>query len=118
MDLDGVALSQIPITALRKFLSVAQNTFRARVHRAYILNAGWLLRSSWYCFSSMLDATSAQKVVLLGSDYKEILSSLIDKDQFEEKYGGSQQNKSNGFFPPNLTKEGCKMFTANEAIKM
>ncbi len=103
MDLDGVALSQIPVNALRKFLSLAQNTFRARCHRAYILNAGWLLRSAWACFSAMLDATSAQKVVLLGNDYKTVLADLIDQDKLEVRFGGSVLDKKGEFFPPNLT---------------
>ena len=59
MDLEGVGLNEIPVTALRTILSKVQNIFRGRAHRAYILNAGWVIRGSWYIFSSMLDAKSA-----------------------------------------------------------
>ncbi len=103
MDLDGVALNQIPVTALRTFLGKAQNNFRGRAHRAYILNAGWVIWSSWYIFSAMLDATSAQKVVLLGNDYKQVLAELIPKEKLEERFGGTQPNKISNFFPPDLT---------------
>ena len=56
MDLDGVALNQIPVSALRKFLGQASNNFRARCYRAYILNAGWVIWGAWSVFTAMLDA--------------------------------------------------------------
>jgi len=59
MDLEGVALNEIPVTALKTILGKVQNNFRGRAHRAYILNAGWVIRGSWYLFSAMLDAKSA-----------------------------------------------------------
>jgi len=89
MDLDGVALNEIPVTALRTILGKVQNNFRGRAYRAYILNAGWVIRGSWYIFSSMLDTTSAQKVVLLGSDYKDVLVGLVEPEKLEERFGGT-----------------------------
>lgn len=57
-------------------------------------------------FSSMLDASQQQKVALLGSDYKEVLGKLIDKEFLEQKYGGNHPNKTSNFFPPDLTPKG------------
>lgn len=62
IDLENVGFSEIPVNALKGFLSVAQNTFRSRAAKCYVLNAGWLLRSAWGLISSMLDATSREKV--------------------------------------------------------
>lgn len=65
----------------------------------------------------MLDATSAQKVVLLGNDYKQVLTELIPKENLEERFGGSQPNKTSNFFPPALSETNQKMYTVGEALQ-
>lgn len=115
LNLENVALTSIPVNALKTFLSVAQNTFRSRAYRCYVINAGYFLRGSWYVVSSMLDQTSREKTQLLGSDYKEVLCSLIDKDQLEERYGGTLPNKTEKFFPPDMGPESNDNITAAEA---
>lgn len=103
MDLDGVGFSEIPVTAMRKILGRVQNHFRGRANRCYILNAGWVIQTSWYMFSGMLEPTSAAKLQLLGTDYKEVLVELIGKEKLEERFGGTQPNKTSQFFPPDLS---------------
>jgi len=97
-------------------LSLAQNTFRSRCARAYIINAGWLLRNAWYVLSACLDATSRDKVQFLGNDYKEHLATLIEKEHLEARFGGDLPDKSEHFFPPDLNGVSPgKLLTASEA---
>jgi hypothetical protein len=83
-----------------------------------VINAGYFLRGSWYMVSSMLDVTSREKVKLLGSDYKEVLCTLIDKDKLEERYGGSLPDKTDKYFPPQFDVPGESMISAREAAQM
>lgn len=106
IDLEGVALSSIPINGLRSFLSVSQNTFRSRAAKAYVLNAGWVLSGSWYIVSAMLDETSRAKVQFLGHDYKDVLIDQIGRENLEQRFGGNVPNKKDKFFPPEMNVDG------------
>lgn len=70
LDLANVSMTQMPMTALRKFLGVVQTNFRGRGFKTCITNTSMLFRGSFYLIKQMLDEFTAQKIVLMGGDYK------------------------------------------------
>jgi hypothetical protein len=70
IDLANVSMTSIPVTALRKFISSSQTNFRGRAYKNFILNANIIIRGSFGLFKSMMDEFSAQKINMLGSNYK------------------------------------------------
>ena len=113
-DLDGVGLSEIPVRAMGRFLASAQNNFRARNYRSIVLNAGYLIRGSWYMLSNFVDELSLEKIQILSSDYKTVLTTMIDPQHLESRFGGSAPDKKDSFWPPEMPVE-AKMLSRAEA---
>lgn len=55
MDLVNVSMTQIPVTALRKFMGSLQTNFRGRGYKTFILNANMMIRGSFSMLKLMLD---------------------------------------------------------------
>lgn len=64
-DLTGVGLSEIPVRLLQNFMTYTSHLFKSRANRCYVVNAGWVLRSSWYLFSSMVDEMARSKIIMM-----------------------------------------------------
>ena len=65
-----------------------------------------------------LDEFTAQKLNMLGSDYKKKLPEFIPAEQLEERFGGKLPNKTAPFFPPDMSIEGVEMITRAEFDKL
>jgi len=63
--------------SLKRFLGAVQTNYRGRGFKTFVLNAGYMIRGSWSMIKSWLDEFTAQKVNVLGSDYKTKLPGFI-----------------------------------------
>jgi hypothetical protein len=48
-------MTQIPVTALKKFMGSLQTNFRGRGYKTFILNANMMIRGSFSMLKLMLD---------------------------------------------------------------
>lgn len=55
IDLLNCSMTQMPITALRKFLGAVSTNFRGRGFKTCILNANMMIRGSWGLIKACLD---------------------------------------------------------------
>ena len=77
IDLLNCSMTQMPITALRKFLGAVSTNFRGRGFKTCILNANMMIRGSFGLIKACLDEFTQQKLNMLGSDYKKKLPEWI-----------------------------------------
>ena len=55
--------------SLKKSLGQAQNNFRGRAYKIFILNAGMVMRGSFKVIKAMLDEFTGKKITVMGDDY-------------------------------------------------
>jgi len=114
MDLANVGYTQMPLTAIKNFLGTCQTNFRGRLFKFIMINVGMMLRGTWSTMRMLVDEFTANKVTLMGSDYKTRLPEWIQVDQLEMRFGGILPDKKDNFFPPDLSVEGETMLTRQE----
>lgn len=73
-----------------------------------------VFRGSWSVIKQMLDGFTAQKIQILGKNYKEEMAKLIPPTSLEVKYGGRIPDKTSGFWPPDMSVDGETMLTMAE----
>lgn len=103
IDLNGVSMTSIPVTAIKRFLQSSQTNFRGRTYKTFILNANMIIRGSFGIVKSMIDEFSAQKINMLGSDFRKHLLEIIEPHNLEKRFGGTVPDKTGGFFPPDFS---------------
>lgn len=98
-------------------LGSAQTNFRGRAFKIFILNANMIIRGSFKLVTVALDDFTAQKINLMGKDFKKKLLETIDEDCLEQRFGGTLPNKTDAFFPPDMSMPGQVMIGIEEAKK-
>mmetsp|Transcript_118436 Transcript_118436/g.165043 ORF Transcript_118436/g.165043 Transcript_118436/m.165043 type:complete len:126 (+) Transcript_118436:565-942(+) len=58
-DLNGIGVTNMPVSKIKAFLSIAQKNFRARMFRSFVINAAWMIRATWKICTSVLDEFTA-----------------------------------------------------------
>ena len=96
-------------------LGAAQTNYRGRAYKIFIINANMILRGSFKIIYMMLDEFTAQKINLMGKDFKKKLLETIDEGCLEERFGGTLPNKTSDYFPPDMSMPNEKMITIKEA---
>lgn len=69
IDMADIGMTEIPITPLKNFLASAENNFKGRTHKIFILNTSYIIRASFSVFLKMVDEFTGQKINMLGKDY-------------------------------------------------
>jgi len=100
VDLQGLGLSQVPISALGEVYKVMSHHYIGRVHRFYVCNLPTSLSMISGMAKSLLTDRQRQKLVVLG-DVKELLRDFAP-GQLEADLGGCRP-KFAAFFPYPLT---------------
>ena len=55
----------------------------------YIINSPYVFNMVWNSISLFVDKATCAKIKILGSDYKKVLLSKVDKSQIPKEYGGT-----------------------------
>lgn len=76
------------VRIFKKTIACDQNYFPERLHRAFIINAPMSFRAVWSAVKPLLDPKTSQKIIILGSNYKEALLEVIPPSQLPAHYGG------------------------------
>ena len=72
-------------------LSILQNHYPERLHKAYIIRPPYLFNTFWSMIHPFVDPITSEKVVFLSSDNTEIVEALkkdIDLSILESRFGG------------------------------
>ena len=75
-----------------------------------------LIRGSFGIIKQMIDEFSAQKLNMLGSDFKKQFLEFIDPNNLEKRFGGNVPDKTTSFFPPDMHEPSQTMITQLEYL--
>ena len=84
-----------------------QNNYRARLFKAYVVNAPWTFSAVWTVVKGMIEETTSMKVSITSGAKEEKMKTHINAEQLEQKYGGDAPNVEH-FWPP--TNAGGEFF--------
>jgi hypothetical protein len=108
---DNWGLSCVDRTIDSMFMSIGQDYFPERLHRAFLVNPPWFFSTIWTILKPFLDQKTVEKINFLGDDYKEVLLQHYDEDQLLEVFGGkNKETTAYELMEKYFTKEQLKGF--------
>ena len=82
-------------------MSHLQSNYRGRMYRTIIVFSPILLRALWNIIWAWIDEFVQQKIIICGwYDSQKTIDEYVERSQYEEKFGGTQPDKVDNFFPP------------------
>ena len=124
-DVTGVSLVFMP-SDLKKIIDILGSCYRCRLFRNYIIGMNPALRFIAKIFMSFLDQATVNKIRFLDSaNMHSELTTFINEDNLEQKFGGRAQNITpggNNVFPPvmpsdDISKPGDDLLISEEEYK-
>ena len=124
-DITGVSLVLMP-RDLKRIIDSLGSCYRCKLFRNYIIGMNSALRLIVKLFMSFLDQATVNKIKFLDSNnIHSELSTFINDDNLEKKFGGNAPNiipGDNNVFPPvmpsdNFSKEGDNLLISEEEYK-
>jgi hypothetical protein len=98
VDLTKVGVFEIPVGMLQNMVRILQNNYRGRMYKFFLFNAPMLIKGIYTLVKPLLEKFTQEKVNVIGSSGKEILS-ILPETQLEVKFGGKAPNLME-FLPP------------------
>ena len=90
MDLEGLSLSHFNSAGVIKLFSDCDKlNYPERMGCLCVINAPSVFPMIWKVVKGWLDPVTANKIYILGDDYKETLLSIIDAEHLPQEYGGT-----------------------------
>ena len=80
----------------RASLSMLQNVFPERLHKAYLIQPPWVFNAFWAIISPFIDPITKEKIVIIKGGLervRECLATEVDFDQFEKSLGGNDDRE-------------------------
>jgi hypothetical protein len=93
-DLGKMGITDIPINACKQIMKTLSSNYGGRLYKLFAVNvpkAGWL---TWKLASTVLDDATVDKISLDTDIVIPKLFQLCDKSQVEQKFGGTQPNRT------------------------
>ena len=90
VDLAGFSLGLMKPSVMRFLRTIAVelgSNYPEQNGGMYIINSPYVFNMVWNSISLFVDKATCAKIKILGSDYKKVLLSKVDKSQLKE-YGG------------------------------
>lgn len=92
IDLDDCSITTAPSSILKHVCDTLTRNYRGRLFGMLILNAGFVFRTIWQLVSVVLPERTKSKIKLCPSAVDEEFLLGINRNQIEERYGGSCPN--------------------------
>lgn len=89
-----MGLSEIPTTELKNVLQKISLNYGGRLFKLWIVNAPSSISMSWKIVSAFLDDITVSKVKIVKKNTDKSIFEICHPNQVEEKYGGTQQNRT------------------------
>ena len=92
IDLDGFGMGMMKPSVwefMRTIASQLGDNYPEQNGGMYIINSPWVFKMVWRVVTTFVDAATCAKIKILGSDYKKVLLSKVNKDQLPKEYGGT-----------------------------
>lgn len=90
-DLGSKGLSDIPMSAMKKVAGDLSLNYSGRLYKMFIVNATGSVSLIWKMVQGFLSDTTTNKIKL-SEDADVAKREACDKNQIEEKYGGTRPN--------------------------
>jgi hypothetical protein len=74
---------------LKTIVDLNQKYYPERIHRIYVVNAPAFFQAAWAMIKLWLNERALSKIIIMGSDYKDVLNEIIHHDQLPAYLGGS-----------------------------
>ena len=89
VDLAGLTMSHRScLKYMRTIAALDQQYYPESLGKTLIINAPWIFPALWKLVKVMLDPVTADKVSVLGSNYKEVLRERFKLEDLPAEYGG------------------------------
>lgn len=92
IDLEDCSITSAPISILKQVCDTLTRNYRGRLFGMLILNAGFVFRSIWQLVSVVLPERTKSKIKLTSSSSDEEFLASVNRNQIEERYGGTCPN--------------------------
>ncbi|CAD8212465.1 unnamed protein product [Paramecium octaurelia] len=102
LESNGLGVFGLPTKALQVVIDTMSTNFGGCLEKMFILNPSSGLSFLWKTISSFLDPETAEKINFLQKKEFMKLQQIIDPNQLEQKYGGTQPNQTTYWPPYNL----------------
>ena len=87
-------MSEIPTKLLKNVLKKISLNYGGRLFKLWIVNAPSSVSVSWKIVSAFLDDVTVNKVKIVKKNTDKSIFEICDPSQVEEKYGGTQANRT------------------------
>ena len=99
-DLKGCGVTEIPKDRIQPLVKKMTKNYRGRLFRFYATDVTYVVRQLWKLAHKFVDEFTNKKLQIFGEDYQEAIKTLINPDNLEQKYGGTVEDKTENFWPP------------------
>ena len=82
----------VAVNAFIRFVQTDQANYPERLKSFFLINAPWYFTGIWALVTPFINEKTANKFHILGSDYMEELTKLIDISQIPKEWGGEREN--------------------------
>lgn len=98
-NLKGVGAATLALPSMRRLFSYLSDNFKCRLQTLYFLNVAASMYVPWQIIKKFLDDVTVQKIQFYKTQVPTTLFDSVNKEQVEEKYGGTAPNATQ-FWPP------------------
>ena len=88
IDMGKQGLTQLPLKAILKYVSALQKLYKCRLAYSFVVNPPSSIVYIWTCCKPFIDKATQSKVVIEKNNYSDLMLSIFEPDQLEEKFGG------------------------------
>ena len=89
VDLSGLTMSHRQcLKYMRTITALDQQYYPESLGKTYVINAPWIFPALWKLVKALLDPVTAEKVTVLGSNYKDVLRERFELKDLPAEYGG------------------------------
>lgn len=84
----GMSPDLFGINYVKDMFGCDGNYYPERLHKMLMINAPWYFSAIWALVSFCVDPVTAEKIVIVGSDYEGVLREYIDEENIPKEMGG------------------------------
>lgn len=102
IDCCNKGVVEVPIQMIIKLTEVMHSKYRGRLNKIYLINTPGLINVIMKTLSNVLPKSTFEKMVILKKDFKDVLLTLYNPNQLQNKFGGSSSDLTENFYPFNF----------------